>query len=607
MDTSTFCYYCLHEDAVQGSRCRYCGRPPSFEVPLGLLPHGAILNGRYLVGEYLGIGGYGITYRAYDIPERHPVAIKEYRPRDFCERSENGYSIVVKKPEEFRYGFTHFQAEATILNSLQHIPEVVRYFRYFTENNTAYYSMEYLEGDTLQTYLKKRRDTLSFSDAFRLLVPVMLALDRVHAAGTLHRDISPDNIFICKDKTVRLIDFGASRTKTDTFSNSFAPLEKEGYSPPEQHTIERAGTNQGPWSDVYAMACTFYRCVTGRIPPAAIRRMAGESLSFSGGKLTEAQISVLQRNMSLKIDERASGMLAFTQDLVSALGKRDADWAYEHYPVLKNSPEVEEELWAPPSPLPPPPPPPPPPISLDWSTILRRLAALGIDLFLFQLVPFAAGSLLGHNVLLWLLGGYFLGVFACSYTTAFFLGASPGEFLMGLSVLKENGNRPDGASAVIYTLIRLLWPVMVPGSLLSMLVSGRWIDTMITGYAAVKADNASSKSVVVKYPVLFIQEGIYKGTPLTLEPGKYAFGRLPIDDELYPIKNILYPIDYIYVSRHQFMLEVDQNYQLFIKDTSSYGTWLNNLPLEKNKPTVVSPGSVISFANNQEKILVKNT
>ena len=209
------------------------------------------------------------------------------------------------------------------------------------------------------------------------------------------------------------------------------------------------------------------------------------------------------------------------------------------------------------------------------------------------------GKLLDQNILFWLIGGYLLGVLACSYTTAFFLGASPGEFLLGLTVQNSKEERLNGISAVIYSLVRLFWPIMILGTMLSMLISGKMLDTVITGCAAVRAASGSPGHTSAE-PVLHIEEGYYKGNTLTLKPGKYVFGRNP------EVCNMVYPMNYASVSRVHFSLDVDQNYHIVITDYSSYGTWLNSSPLEKNKPTPVNPDGVISFANNQEKILIKN-
>ena len=188
----------------------------------------------------------------------------------------------------------------------------------------------------------------------------------------------------------------------------------------------------------------------------------------------------------------------------------------------------------------------------------------------------------------------------CSYTTAFFLSASPGEFLLGLTVQNGKGERPDGVSAVIYSLVRLFWPVMIPGTLISMLITGRMLDAVVSGCAAVRTAPGSPGLHTSAEPVLYIEEGYYKGSTLALKPGKYFFGRNP------EVCNMVYPMNYTSVSRVHFSLDVDQNYHIVITDYSSYGTQLNSSPLEKNKPTPVNPGSAISFANNQEKILIKN-
>ena len=163
MDTSVMCPYCLRENALEYGQCRFCHKKSPDNLPLGILPPGTVLGGRYVTGMYLGAGGYGITYRALDLMTNSRVAIKEYRPKQFCERSSNRSTLTILQEEEYRYGLKHFYTEVEILASLQNIPEVVRYYNSFAENNTAYYVMEFLDSGTLQHLLKERKEPMSFS------------------------------------------------------------------------------------------------------------------------------------------------------------------------------------------------------------------------------------------------------------------------------------------------------------------------------------------------------------------------------------------------------------------------------------------------------------
>ncbi|MCR5136975.1 MAG: protein kinase [Oscillospiraceae bacterium] len=156
---------------------------------------GSILEGRYTVGRVLGQGGFGITYIALDDQTKERVAIKEYLPTDFAGRSE-GSSIVRafsgNRRENFEYGKEQFLSEAKTLAAFIGDSHIVRIYRYFEENGTAYFSMEYVDGLPLNRYMREKGGRLTAEDANRLLLPLMDSLDRVHAKGIVHRDIAPD-------------------------------------------------------------------------------------------------------------------------------------------------------------------------------------------------------------------------------------------------------------------------------------------------------------------------------------------------------------------------------------------------------------------------------
>lgn len=585
MNTSQFCYYCLRENAIENGQCRYCRKKiADISTPVGLLPPGTILAGRYLLGVYIGVGGYGVTYKAYDLALQQPVAIKEYRPKLFAERAGDGRTVIPKQEDEYRYGLDHFEAEIRILDSLQSVGNVVRIYSSFMENNTEYYSMELLSGENLQEYLRRNHERVSFYDALKILLPAILALEEIHRKGTLHRDLSPDNIFICDNGSVKVIDFGASRTATTNYSNSFMPVEKEGFSPPEQHTLDRKGTNQGPWSDVYAMAGTFYRCVAGKRPPTASARIAGDLIE-KPKNLTDLQFSVLEKSMSLKSADREQSMLAFAVALVDALSKKEASEFKAMYPVLNRDAQLA-------------PPPPPTPVEssstpavspkkkegVNWNGVF----SVCLDLFLFQLVPFALCMLLGGNVFLWLAGGYAVGVLLCSLMTAFLVNASPGEIAFRLSVRKIEKGTVNFGCAVVYSALRLLIPFLL-AEIIYYLIFKTELITTISG---------CTTSAPVKCPSLAVSAGVFAGSTITLKPGKYTFGRNP------DTCNMVYPMAYTSVSRTHFEIVIDDKFQAFITDMSTYGTWLNGKRLGKNVSERIQTDSTVEFANGQEKITI---
>ena len=319
MEFDHLCMGCM-ADREGRDVCPRCGyvegtRP---EVPFHLPPR-TVLNGRYLLGKVLGHGGFGITYLAWDMRLNVKLAIKEYMPHDFAsrtagEREVQAYSGTVH--EQFGYGLQKFLEEARILAQFNNHPGIVSVLDFFEENGTAYLVMSYIEGVTLEAYLKKRGGSIPFEDALKIMTPVMDALREVHGAGLLHRDVSPDNIYITLSRHVKLLDFGAARHTTGEQSRSLTVILKPGYAPPEQYY---GRGRQGPWTDIYATAATIYRAVTGRTPPESMERMNGDDIktpSKHGVSLPHAAEAALMRALSLKPEERYMTMREF-QDAIS--------------------------------------------------------------------------------------------------------------------------------------------------------------------------------------------------------------------------------------------------------------------------------------------------
>ena len=277
MDTSKLCYGCFGEHNGVGP-CPRCGfDAATAKHPAIALPVGTILNGRYLTGRVLGVGGFGVTYLAMDMTLETPVAVKEYLPSGIAIRDNDHYTMTVSSQEEqaqFDSGATKFLDEARILAKLRKIPNIVTVHDFFRENGTAYFVMEYIEGVDLMRYTASKGGKLSFEETRDLLLPVMKSLAVVHDNNLLHRDISPDNILVTKTGTTHLLDFGAARLSVDSVKSRSIIL-KHGFAPEEQY---RKHGNQGPWSDEYALAATMYLVITGVMPPDAIERVHEDTL-----------------------------------------------------------------------------------------------------------------------------------------------------------------------------------------------------------------------------------------------------------------------------------------------------------------------------------------
>ena len=316
MNLEHICYGCFQEKPDGALVCPHCGFCAEEEQPFLALPMGTLLNGRYMTGKVLGVGGFGITYLCYDLTLEIKVAIKEYMPSSLATRHSDKYSVALtgRGQEDYQNGMERFLDEARILAKLQNTPNIVSVQNYFKENNTAYFVMEYVEGMSLKAYIASQGGIIPYDQALTILMPVMFALTQVHALNLTHCDISPDNIFITVRGESKLLDFGAARSSA-VEEKSISVILKHGYAPEEQYS--RKG-NQGPWTDVYAMGATLYRCVTGELPPDSIIRVHNDTLkkpSELGIKLPLYVEQSIMRALAVKAEDRFPSMEDFLEGL----------------------------------------------------------------------------------------------------------------------------------------------------------------------------------------------------------------------------------------------------------------------------------------------------
>ncbi|MHB8533912.1 MAG: protein kinase domain-containing protein [Sulfuricaulis sp.] len=235
--------------------------------------HKSALQTGYRLAEYtiesvLGFGGFGITYLARDTALGALVAIKEYLPHEIANRDDN--TKVLPNPSrdavrDYQHGLKNFVKEARALARFKH-PNIVRVLRFLEANGTAYVVMEYEEGQSLADYLKRNGPRLDEQTLLRVFVPILNGLHAVHEADMLHLDIKPENIYLRKDGSPILIDFGSARQAT---ANMQRVALTHGYAPMEQYPDK--GT-PGPWTDVYAIGASMYRCVSGKKPDDSLER-----------------------------------------------------------------------------------------------------------------------------------------------------------------------------------------------------------------------------------------------------------------------------------------------------------------------------------------------
>jgi len=293
-----------------------------------LLPRNTVLRGRYRIEKVLGEGGFGITYRGYDLDLQRYVAIKEYYPYGYAMRDTGVSADVYAKPDEksqriFEAHKELFLEEARNQSKCEEIGSVVDVVEYFKENCTAYIVMKFLDGVTLKECLRDG-GAMNAEWLSRLMLPLIRDVDRIHQLSFLHRDISPDNIMLMTDNGkhhLKLMDFGAARQYDGDEQRNMTVLLKHGFAPYEQYT--RRG-NQGPWTDVYGLSATLYACVTNSVPDTATDRMQQDELKKPSqlGIVIHADIEkVIIKGLSIHSHERYQSAKDMADALEAALKK----------------------------------------------------------------------------------------------------------------------------------------------------------------------------------------------------------------------------------------------------------------------------------------------
>ena len=311
------------------------------EENLHCLRKGTRLIGRYTIEGVLGQGGFGITYLGMDELHEKPVAIKEFFPQGIVTRNIEYQDTVtvtfVGEKDNYEKGKERFLKEARTMAKFSKDEGIVKALDFFEINNTAYIVMEYLEGVTLKQYLVENK-RIDAEDLVELLVPLIESLDEIHSQGLIHRDISPDNIMVLPDGRIKLMDFGAARDYTEFGEKSLSIVLKPGYAPPEQYQTHGV---QGPWTDIYALCATMYKCITGENPPDAIERVMDDHLkkisAFGIPVLPQIEEAII-KGMSVAANDRYQNVGDFCEDLYGGYEENSVPEAEE------SQSQVETEL-----------------------------------------------------------------------------------------------------------------------------------------------------------------------------------------------------------------------------------------------------------------------
>ncbi|MCR5120494.1 MAG: protein kinase, partial [Lachnospiraceae bacterium] len=334
--------------------CEFCGNSLEDNNKVYQLKPGTKLANRYIVGKVIGEGGFGITYIGWDMKLSGRIAIKEYFPVGFVDRrAGDGSDITITagtRASVFESQKKRFIDEAKILAKFLTERTIVGVSDIITENNTAYTVMNLIVGKNLSEYLKER-EKLTFHEAYYMLKPVMVSLGKVHAAGLIHRDLSPSNLMVQEDGSLILLDFGAAREYGEDNEKSLSVILKPGYAPIEQYVSHG---DQGPWTDVYSMCATFYKLLTGVTPDNAILRMGTDTLRAPrelGVDISMEQEAALMKGLSITKEGRYSSMnelIHALDDVESGYNGDEADFlnagkTEQHTNNTTDTSEYEEE------------------------------------------------------------------------------------------------------------------------------------------------------------------------------------------------------------------------------------------------------------------------
>lgn len=302
------------------------------------LPEGMVLRKRYRIVSVIGAGGFGITYKAVDMLNRIPCALKEFAPMDIAVRTSDGICMMPISKEKqglYEHGKQRFLEEAEILKQLQNMRTVVSITDYFNENGTSYFVMEYLDGVTLKTLTRNMGGRLPWDQAAPILYVLAVTLQKLHMDNNIfHRDISPENIIVMKNRVIKLIDFGNAKFIMSNGQQKLSVVLKPGFAPYEQYSTKG---KQGSYTDVYSLAGTFYYVLSGKMIPQAPERIAGATytkLQDMGLGIPDYISDAFDRALEVRHQARTQTMVEFLKDLKLLTKEELGNASGKMYPYL---------------------------------------------------------------------------------------------------------------------------------------------------------------------------------------------------------------------------------------------------------------------------------
>ena len=338
------CMRCMRP-LKEGEVCPFCGCDNQrMQTPPYCLRPGTCLNHRYYTGLILGEGGFGITYIGWDQTLSIPVAIKEYYPKGIIRRTaadryaQGAYCYDDSYVQgAYQKGLNAFLQEAKNLARFNQLDGVAVVRDYFTENDTAYIVMDYIDGSSIEKYIKDQ-GKISVEQVIKMLRPVMDTLQIMHENHMIHRDVSGDNLLVTRKGMAKLVDFGSARRVADG-DKTITVMYKRGYAPEEQY---RAKGEIGPWTDIYSICVVMYYMISGVMPEEATQRLLSDKTvplaSLDGIEITQEQSDAIEKGMAVLAENRFADM----GQLLLALGEKPmAEIELRDY-ILPEEPDSEE-------------------------------------------------------------------------------------------------------------------------------------------------------------------------------------------------------------------------------------------------------------------------
>ncbi len=310
------CISCMKEIGTNNV-CPHCGYIEGSPCLPSYLPPKTVLNQRYIVGKLLSYNGEGAVYVAFDTVIEAAVELREYMPDALCDRENGGMSLVVNAGCETKYKalMSDFVDLMQRLTRVRTLPTVVQAYEVFEQNNTVYAVFEHVEGVTLRQYLNENAGEISWDEASKLFFPIFNTLAALHAAGLVHRGISPETLLVSNKGELKLNGFAVSSLRAT--NTELAPQLFGGYAAPEQYS---SNSWHGTWTDVYGLSAVIYKSLTGTMPPEATTRSVNDNLiapNILNPAVPKQVSNALMAGLLLSSEQRTQTMMVLKNELYS--------------------------------------------------------------------------------------------------------------------------------------------------------------------------------------------------------------------------------------------------------------------------------------------------